>query len=268
MKDNSVNKNLILAAVGLVLMAGPTSPVMAADSAKSASASQPDADTILKNMSEKLAAAKQFSFTATREINVTSEAGGSTHSKSDVEVIVQRPNHAVASSISSEGARRMYFDGNEFTLLVEKDKIYSTVPMKTSLDDLPAHLAAVYGFAPPLADFTTSDPYKDLKFRAQSISYAGTDRAGTPPVECHRLALSGTLANAELWLAVSDSLPRKMTAKVTGGVGAGTDLKIEFTSWNLMAPITAQTFVFVPPKDAFHTRMITVEEMESAAGKN
>ncbi len=108
-----------------------------------------------------------------------------------------------------------------------------------------------------------SNPYKDMKFRAKTISYAGTEMAGNPPADCHHLKLAGKLADAELWIGVNDSLPIKMTAKLKGGTRAGTDLNIEFTRWNLDAPVTDQTFVFTPPADSHRIPMVTSAEAQA-----
>jgi len=260
-----MNQMRFYTALCLALTAAMPATKNAVRAAEETSAAYPSADKILKDTSDVLAAAKLFSFKGVREAHVAVKEGDDLHEKSEIEVMVKRPSHAVAQASNSQGMRRMYFDGEEFTIFIENENINSTIAMEGSLDDVPVQLAERYGFVPPLADFATSDLYQDLKYRAQSISYAGTGWAGTPRVKCHRLSLSGSLASSELWIAIADKLPRKMTAKVTGGPGAGTDLVIEFTDWNLQLSASEESFKFIPPKDAYHTRMITVEEMEAAA---
>src|SRR5207247_10889151 len=57
-----------IAAVGITLLAAAMSAAIAADTAQPAAAGQPNADAILKAMSDKLGNAQHFSFKATREI--------------------------------------------------------------------------------------------------------------------------------------------------------------------------------------------------------
>ena len=255
-----MKQNIVIIAVSLTLMVSFISPAIGADSSQPAAADKATADTILKAMSDKLGAARQFSFKATREISASVAEQHNLQAKSDVEVTVQRPNSVAGTSTNADTTRRLYFDGKNLTVVDGKENTYSVTPMKASLDTLPVQLATKYGFVPPLADFVISNPYKDMKFRAQSISYAGTDTTGSPAVECHHLKLSGKIADSDLWIAVSDNLPRKMTAKVKGGNGAGTDLDIEFTEWNMDAPVTAETFVFTPPADSQKIPMVTLAE--------
>ena len=259
--------NTILASLGLMLVVASISSAIAAETAPPVTEEKPNADTILRQMSDKLGAAKKFSFKATREVSAALAAEHNVQAKSQIEVTVQRPHNVSGSSTNADNTRRVYFDGKHLTLVDGKENTYAIVPMKMSSDALPAQLAVKYGFVPPLADFVMSNPYKDMKFRAKTISYAGTGMAGTPAVECNRLALSGKLADSELWIAVNDSLPRKMTATVKGGSGAGTDLDIEFTEWNLDAPVTDETFVFTPPPDSQKIHMVTTAEAQAAGKK-
>jgi len=82
-------------------------------------------------------------------------------------------------------------------------------------------------------------------------------------VECHRLSLKGKLADAELWIAVSDLLPRKLIA--TYHRSGNPQVRIAFSSWNLDAPVGASDFKFIPPKGAEKIEMWTITKMQSAA---
>jgi hypothetical protein len=258
----------LLSVASLTLVATFTSPARADDTAKAASTAAPNADTILRQTSDKLAAAKHFSFKATREVAADVAAGNDLQARSEVNITVQRPSHLVGSSASQGEVRHFYFDGKNFTLLLTKENMYSTVPVKTSLDALPVELAETYGVVPPLADFVVSDLYKDFHRRAKAIAYAGMgtftpSSGGTAPVECHRLALSGTVADSELWIGVGDHLPRKLTATIKGGATPEKALTIEFLEWNMAAPVNDQMFVFTPPAGAKKIRMVTMDEMHA-----
>lgn len=259
----------ILAALGLALIAAPLPTALAAGPAKPAATAKPAAPAganvyeVLKGMSDKLAGAKVFSFKANREVNATIAAARNLQATTAIDVIVQRPNSVVGSSTNADGVRRMYYDGTTFTMLDAKENMYASVALLGTLDSLPGQLASKFGFVPPLADFVISNPYQDMRLRAKTITYSGTEMAGTPAVECHHIALSGSAANSELWIAVSDNLPRKMTATVKGATG--TQLTIDFTEWNLNATVTPETFVFTPPKDSQQIPMVTTAEMQAAA---
>ena len=182
-----------------------------------AAAAEPNADQLLRQMSAKLAAAKNFSFKATREIDPALIPGHDVLEKAQINASVQRPNKLAGRAEGRAGARRFVFDGRTLTIVDEKMNHYATVPMQTTLDGLVDQLDQKYGFVPPLAEFALSDPYKDFRRQAQTIAYAGRAKTkggflGMGGTECHKLALKGKEADAELWIAAGDQLPRKLVA--------------------------------------------------------
>lgn len=245
--------------------------VIAATPALSAEAEKPNADQLLRQMSAKLAAAKSFRFEATREIDPALLDGRDVPEKARIAVAVQRPNKLAGQAGSNGGVRRFVFDGRTLSLVDEQKNHYATVPMRASLDGLVAQLDEKYGFTPPLAEFALSDPYADFREQAHTVTYLGRAKTsggflGLGGVECHRLGLKGKVADAELWIAVSDQLPRKLVA--TFHRASQPQVRIAFTAWNLAANVTEADFAFTPPKGAQKIEMWTTSRMASASKKN
>jgi hypothetical protein len=245
----------------LGLLAGSSLPLTAAE---------PNGDQILHQMSDKLAAAKSFSFEATRTMDSALIEGLEDIKlpvKADVTVSVQRPNKIAAHGVSEAGSRLVIADGKTLSILDEKANTYAVVPMHTSIDGLVQQLDEKYGFTPPLAEFAVSNPFKEFHSEAQSVTYLGEAKLGggflgMGGVECHHLALKGKEADAELWIAVGDMLPRKLVA--TFHREGNPQLHIEFHKWNLAAPVTAGEFTFTPPQSAEKIEMMTAEKMQAA----
>ena len=227
----------------------------------------PDPDALLKTMSTRLASAKQYKFTVSKTIpgNVAKELGQQT--KSNVEVVVARPDK-LSAKVIEKGAtsREMVFDGRTFTVADEVNHFYSPVPLRGSLDDAMTQLGKVYGFRPPLAEFMVRDTYRALKSRVETISYLGKDtlRQGGQAVPCHRLGLQGKLADAELWLGMEDSLPRRL--KATRSKSGGRDLLVDlkFLTWDLNPQVSASAFRYQPPANAQKIPTITVAEANAS----
>lgn len=257
--------NITFAAISLTLAVTFTSPTFAADTNK------PDADQILRQMGKKIGDARQFTFKAHREIDAALLVGSDVPEDSRVEAAVMRPNKLAGKSTSKGGVRRVYADGQNLTLLDGKKNLYATVPMHTSLDGLVEVLDAKYGFTPPLAEFALSNPYQDIRHNAQTVSYLGqgiysTGFLGLAKVECHRLALKGKVADAEIWIGINDNLPRKLIATFKDRPGQP-QLRIAFSAWNLNAKTADRDFTFVAPKGAMKIPMRTTAEMDSALNK-
>ena len=256
MNPKTILPNLALVCTALCLL-----PVTLNAAAPATSTEGISADTILKQMSGKLSAARKFSFKARREIGRDLAGGDGLHGKSEIAVTVQRPDKMTASATIPSDKRRFYFDGKELTLVDETKNVYSTVPMAVSLDQLPSELAQKFGFTPPVAEFLISDLYQDLIWRAQSVEYRGTGNVGQ--VRCHRVGLTGRIADSEIWIAVSDLLPRQWVSKVKGTAG-DTEIRFELSKWNLEAKTQDKDFVYSPGKNSLQVPMITEAEMAAA----
>lgn len=231
-------------------------------------AAEPNADQLLRQMSSKLAAAGTFRVEATREIDATLLEGVDAPVQAKVSAAVQRPDKLAAISKSRHGVRHIVADGTQLTLLDQKANHYSVVPMRTSIDGLVEKLDKHYGFTPPLAEFAVSDPYRELKGQAKTITYLGRGKTtagflGLFGVECHRLALHGREAYAELWIGVDDQLPYQLTA--TFHRPGNPQVRVTFSKWQLNAPVSASEFTFTPPKGAQKIEMWTTARMQSAA---
>jgi hypothetical protein len=270
---------LLKSAANLALMAIFASAALAADAPKSACPAcstcpggAPKADGILQKMSATLGGAQEFSFAAHRQIAPALIAGRDLPADAHVTITVRRPNKLVAKSTSSGDVRHFYFDGRNVTMYDGKKNLYATVPMRASLDGLVAELDEKYGFTPPLAELALSNVYEDVHWKAKSVSYVGEGQVrggflGLETVTCHRLALSGKVLDAELWVGVADHLPRKLVAAAKSGAGQPV-VKVEFSDWDLAAKAVDRDFTFVPPAGATKVPMRTTAEMKAKQKKN
>jgi hypothetical protein len=229
-------------------------------------AAEPNADQLLRQMSAKLAAARIFSFEAKREIDAALLAEHDVRGKINISALVQRPNKLVARAVTREGMRKFVFDGRTLSLLDAEKHCYAAVPMRTTIDGLVDVLDEKFGFTPPLAEFALSNPYKDFRREAHTVTYLGQGKTGgvlgIGGVECHRIGLKGKLADAELWIAIGDQLPRRLVA--TFHADGHPQLRIDFLQWNLTAPVSATDFSFTPPQGAQRIEMWTTAKMQMA----
>ena len=227
----------------------------------------PDPDTLLKTMSARLASAKQYRFTVSKTIPKKLAKELDQPTKSNVEVVVARPDKLSAKVTEKEAtSREMIFDGRTFTVADEVNHFYSPVSLRGSLDDAMTQLGKVYGFRPPLAEFMGSNPYRDIKSRVETISYLGKDtvRQGGQEVQCHRIGLRGKLADAELWLGMDDSLPRRLKATRSNSEGKDLLVDINFLTWDLNPQVSASAFRYQPPTNAQKIPTITVAEANTS----
>lgn len=246
--------------VALVLSFGcnrasePTAPV----------ARPPDPAQVVREMFDTLAHSQQLTFKATRRLDAALVVGGSVAESAEVEVWVSRPQMVRARSVTDAGARVFYADGQRVSLLDETMQLYATAPLAGTIDQIVEVLDDRYGFTPPLAEFILNDPYKKLGTPIQGSQYRG--REAISGVDCDRIALPGEIADADVWIAVADHLPRKFVATFKDREGSP-QLTVDFREWNLKAALEESVFVFDPPKDAEKIVMATVNDVDPSDAK-
>ena len=223
----------------------------------------PNPDDLLKSMSTRLASAKHYRFTVSNTIPKDVAAKRQQQPKNDIEVVVSRPVKFDAK-ISHKGtvAREMIYDGSTFTVVDGINNFYSKAAHRGSLDSAVAQMTKIYGFQPPLAEFLVSDPYRNIKNRVTGVTYLGKGavRESGGVVQCHRIGMHGTQADAELWLGVADSMPRRLRATKTGSAGRDLLVDVDFLTWDLNTQVNASAFRHQPASDATEIPMVTLDE--------
>jgi len=224
-----------------------------------------DPDQLLRQMSEKLAQAKNLSFKVERKLDAALVEGRNIPESSVIEISVSRPGKFHAKSDSPDNARQIFFDGQTLSIYDQTMKLYAAAPVVGTIDEAVAKIDKIYGFTPPLAEFILSDPYGALSKQFKTRAYKGTENIAG--VECHHVSLSADEADSELWIGTADLMPRKLVASFKNREG-NPQLQAVFSSWNLAPTLDEKMFTFVAAKDVEKIEMITEAQMKETAAKD
>ena len=230
-----------------------------------AAATNLSAEQVLQQMSDKLKGAQQLTFKAARQLDAALLEEGDLLQNAQIEFAVDRPNRVKARSMSGESVRSFYADGKTVVLFDEDMGLYSSVPFAGTIDEMVARFDEKFGFTPPLAEFILNDPYKKISQQIQTSSNKGIETMNG--VECYRIAATGELADAEIWVATSDQLPRRLVVTFKHREGSP-QMKADFSDWNLTAKLDDTNFTFTPPQGAEKIEMLTTEQMNEAEKKS
>lgn len=223
-----------------------------------------DPDQLLRQMSQKLAQAKNLSFKVERKLDAALVEGRNVAENTVIEISVSRPGKFHAKSDSTDNARQIFFDGQSLSIYDQTMKLYATAPVNGTIDEAVAKIDEIYGFTPPLAEFILSDPYGALSKQIKTKAYKGTENMAG--VECHHVSLSADEADSELWIGTADLLPHKLVATFKNREG-NPQLQAVFSSWNLAPTLDDKMFTFVAANDVEKIEMITEAQMKEAAAK-
>lgn len=222
--------------------------VMAAWTSEGSAQVEPAASKAVRQMSDTLASAQNFSFAGTRTLDaslVPLPGPKPARFVSKVQAAVSRPDKFLFKVKGSEDARQFYFDGSKFTLLDARAKSYAGVLTKSvNIDQLLGHLQTKWGFMPPVADFIMSNPYKMLMDDVRTGRVVGTEIEGFS--RSLHLAFTQDTVDWDLWISEKEHLPRKLVIVFKKRKGSP-KFQFEFEEWNLKANLPAKTFEFAPP---------------------
>jgi len=235
--------------------AQPAPPAQAAQ----APALEPKAMEILKATSQKLAAAKTMAFTAVSTYERAARNGQPLYYSSIHEVTLARPDKLRVVTPGDGTPDEFYFDGKTMMAYVPSKNVVAVADAPPTIDQLLDHAwekAAIYF---PFADVLASDPMAELSKTLKSAFYVGRSIAvGGVPTDM--IALAGDEVAAEVWIGVSDHLPRQVRV-VYANEPAQARYQTVFSDWRLNIPVTPGMFTnpkaakaeridFAPPGDA------------------
>ena len=168
----------------------------------------PRADRILREMSEYLKTAREFTFHADVAYDSVLPSGQKIQYGGAVDVAVRRPDRLRAEYRGDQRKRRAVYDGRKFTVNDLAANVYTVTEVPPEIGAAVDTVFEKYGFSAPLADFVYADVYRALMENARTGFLVGEHSVdGTP---CQHLAFSQESIDWQIWIEDGPRpLPRK-----------------------------------------------------------
>ena len=172
---------------------------------------EPKAVDLLKAMSDRLAAAKTMSVTATELFETSSRHGHPLAYTMKYEVTLQRPDKLKVIIPGDGPASEFYYDGKTMTAFARAEGLIAIASAPPTID---ATLEAAYNSAAiyyPFTDMIVADPYKDMASGLELAYYIGQSHevAGTTT---DMVAYIDNGVFMQVWVGADDKLPRLIRA--------------------------------------------------------
>jgi hypothetical protein len=217
---------------------------------------EPQAEQVLRGMSEYLAQLRKFTLVSDSVDEVVLQSGQKLQFPSTSQIYVQRPNRLRSDRVGGETDASLFYDGSKLSLLGRKRSVYAST-------EAPATLDGAIGFArkdlqmdAPGADLLYSTPYDILSEDVVSGRYLGEARLDG--VNTHHLAFEGNETNWEIWIEDGPRpLPRRFVI-TSKKVLSHPQFTVSMHDWNVSAPLSDETFTFKPSEGA---RQLTFKEV-------
>jgi len=208
----------------------------------------PQAETMLRRMSDYLASRKQFLVSTENTIEVVLESGQKIQFNSPATAVVSRPNKLRADRKGDLTNQEFYYDGKSLTLYNPKEKLYATTAAPATLEEMIDFAREKLDIIAPAADFLYKDAAEKMLKEASSGFVVGQSVVGG--VKCTLLAFRGAEVDWQIWVENgARPLMRKyvLTSKKVAGEPQFT---VVVKSWDLAPKLGGREFSFAPPKGA------------------
>lgn len=236
--------------VGVVATSTPAADVK--------SAVDPQADKLLRRMSDYLVQAQFFSVNAEIWQDVQLGSGQQVQAGRMVDLQVRRPNRFHAEVHSTRHNRGLYYDGQTLTLLNRAQNFYGSIPAPATLDEALDVASERFGITLPLEDIIVSDTYKSAMAKITSGIHLGPVTVlGVP---CEHLAFSLGKVDWQIWIEQgARPVPRKIVMTYKDEPGSPEYTAI-LSGWDFQTKLPDFVFNFEPPTGA---AKIDVTEIKS-----
>lgn len=200
----------------------------------------PSADALLKETSDTLKSANELSFSADIIYDELLPSGQKLQFGGDAGVTVKRPNRVYAVYNGDLHGRKIWYSGDEVTILNMTDNFYGQLKVPATIDETMDYLMNDYGFTLPLSDILFSDPYGSLMNNVSAGVVVGESSINGN--KCRHLAFVEKYIDWQLWVSTGvRKLPCKLviTYKTVPGSPQYTAV---FSDWNLNPDVSESIF--------------------------
>jgi hypothetical protein len=209
---------------------------------------EPQAEKLLRRMSDYLASRPQFTLKAESTLEVVLTSGQKIQFDSPATLEVSRPNKLRAHRKGDLANQEFFYDGKTLTLYNPRENLYATTAAPPTIDETLDFAREKLDIIAPASELLYKNAAEKMLKEASSGFVVGPSVVGG--VKCTHLAFRGAEVDWQIWIEDgAKPLPRKFiltSKKVTGEP----QFIVLIRSWDVGPKFTDKEFTFVPPKGA------------------
>ena len=232
--------------------------------ATAAHADEAQAKTLLKAMSDYLAAQKAISFEYDTNLEIVTTQQQKLGLASSGTMTINRPDKIRATRSGGFANVESVFDGKTLTLLSKNANLYTQVEVPGTIDHLVDELRDKYHRPLPAADLLSSDVYGELMPFVVDVKDLGS--GVILGVECDHLAFRTKEVDWQIWIAQGDRpYPCRyvITSKKITGLPQYT---VDVRNWKTGTEVASDDFSFKAPADAKKLKLSDLRDIGELPG--
>jgi hypothetical protein len=217
-----------------------------------------DPTTILKKMSDYVAAQKTVSATFDTDIEVVTTDLQKIQFASSGQFQLSRPDKMHATRLGGYSDVEMVFDGKTLTVSSKDRNSFAQLETAGSVDQLVELLRDKYAVVLPAADLFLSRAFDEMTSDVRDAKYIG--RGVVDGVECEHLAFRNLDVDWQIWIAVgAEPIPRKYVITRKSVTGAP-QYTLRVKEWRKELP--ADAFAFKPQTGATKVALEALDNID------
>jgi hypothetical protein len=242
-KYRSTRRIVSVVALAMLVLAGWPQPAHTQPAGM-----EPQAEKLLRRMSDYLASRQQFSLKAESTLEAVLTSGQKIQFNSPATLEVSRPNKLRAHRKGDIVNQEFFYDGKTLTLYNPRENLYATTAAPPTIDEMLDFAREKLDVIAPASELLYKNAAEKMLKESSSGFMVGQSVVGG--VKCTHLAFRGAEVDWQIWIEDgAKPLPRKfvLTSKKVAGEP---QFAVLVRSWDLTPKLTDQMFTFVPPKGA------------------
>jgi hypothetical protein len=208
----------------------------------------PQAEKLLRRMSDYLANRQQFTAKAESTLEVVLTSGQKIQFDSPATLMVSRPNKLRAHRKGDIANQEFFYDGKTLTLYNPGENVYATTAAPPTIDETLDFAREKLDIIAPASELLYKNAAEKMLKESSSGFVVGPSVVGG--VKCTHLAFRGSEVDWQIWIEDGDKpLPRKfiLTSKKVAGEP---QFAVLIRNWDMAPKLTNSEFSFTPPKGA------------------
>jgi hypothetical protein len=229
-----------------------------------ARADETQAKSLLKAMSDYLAAQKAISFDYDSNLEIVSTQQQKIGLASSGTLTLNRPDKLHVMRKGGFANVEMVFDGKTLTLLGKNANLYTQIETPGTIDQLVDVLRDKYHRTVPAADLLMSDPYRELMPLVTDVKDLGS--GVIHGIECDHLAFRTKEVDWQIWIA-QGARPYPCRYVITSKKVTGSpQYTLDITGWKAGTEVASDGFKLEIPADAKKLRADQVPDLDDVPG--
>jgi hypothetical protein len=227
-------------------------------------ADEADAKTMLKAMSDYLAAQTSLSFDYDTDLEVVTKEQQKLALASSGVMTLKRPDQLRIERAGGFANVEVTFDGKTISILGKEENAYAQADAPGTIDQLIDTLRDKFQRPIPGADLLLTDAYGELMAEVTEVKDLGSGVIAG--VECNHLAFRTNEVDWQIWIANGDKpLPCRYVV-TSKGVAGFPEYSVEFRNWKTGTDVADANFAFEAPANAKKMELSQLPDADELPG--